>query len=119
MLVRDSLPSTVYHRNDNIVELLWPKVMAIKKVLSSSADLVGEGNIALLKARLCSNQETSPDALTEFLKGADEPGKKLEGKNGQLVTMLNDLSLALSRMRPMTNRLGRVFEQSYIKVTAV
>ncbi len=86
-------------------------MLAIKKTLLSSTSICEEDNVALLNANLCSNQETKPDALASYFNEAKESIH--EGKNKQVLSMLTDLSLCLSRVRPMTDRFSKVFEHEY------
>jgi len=97
-------------RQDNIVNLLWPRVMEIKKTLKKNPALLEEGNVDIITANICSNQDVQTDELNAFLEGLEDNNSTL---NNHIRSKLIDLSLSLSRVRPMSDRLNKIISHDY------
>jgi len=97
-------------RQDNIVNLLWPRVMEIKKTLRKNPVLLEEGNVDIITANICSNQDVQTDELNAFLEGLEDNNSTL---NNHIRSKLIDLSLSLSRVRPMSDRLNKIISHDY------
>ncbi len=106
-------------RDDNIVQHLWPKVSAMRRAMASDGAGAGVGaadgdNVDLLRARICCNQEGRVEELEAFLKTAEAgEDKSLARRNKELLQMLTDFSLHLSRMGPMNDRFAAIFGYQY------
>jgi len=98
-------------RNDNVVNLLWPMVMDIKKILKQNVDLIKDENIAILFALICSqqNSEDQTAQLKAYLTKTTEDS----AANKNIRSKLMDLALSLSRVKPMTERLSQIISHDY------
>ena len=91
---------------DNMVNLLWPKIMKMRDYLRKNKKQLTENNenLDLMIADICSGQQDLPEKLKIYLDA-----KEMSEMNKVLKEMLIDLSLCLSRMAPMTQRMSKVF----------
>ncbi len=101
-------------QHGHIVELLWLKIMAIRRLLASEKGLAKEANVTLLTARILSNGSDASEALKSFLQRSSEKDR-LAGKNQQLFNLLTDLSVCMSRLRPFKERLPKLFDLKIIE----
>lgn len=105
--------SSTRRKRDNILNLLWPRILEIKESLNKKPGLVEEENVDILTANICSNQDEQTDQLNEFFEGCEDNNST---ENKDIRNKLIDLSLSLSRVRPMTDRLNKIVSHHYEEI---
>jgi len=102
--------SSTRPKRDNIINLLWPRIIEIKKRLKKKPGLVEDANVQIITAKICSNQDVQTEQLDQFLEGNEDNNSK---ENNDIRNKLIDLSLSLSRVGPMTGRLNKIVSHNY------
>ena len=89
-------------KQDNILNVVWPRLVDIKKTLNENAELAEQENIDIITAIICSNQtdERQTDELKEYLDG------KYYEDNKKICSKVMELSEMLSRFKPINDRLA-------------
>ena len=88
-------------KQDNILNVVWPRLVNVKKSLNKNAELAEQENIDIITAMVCSNQT---DELKEYLDGK-EKNKNYED-NKKICSKVMELSAMLTRFKPINDRLA-------------
>ena len=88
-------------KQDNILNVVWPRLVNVKKSLNKNAELAEQENIDIITAMVCSNQT---DELKEYLDGM-EKNKNYED-NKKICSKVMELSAMLTRFKPINDRLA-------------
>jgi hypothetical protein len=98
---------------DGIANLLWPMAFEVKKMfLAKKKELSKSQNIRVLTAMLCANSDSETDELKDFLKEKVEEHKNY-AINNQIRTKINNLTLAILRVKPYQDRMASIFGYDY------
>ena len=88
-------------KQDNILNVVWPRLVNVKKSLNKNAELAEQENIDIITAMVCSNQT---DELKEYLDGK-EKNKNYED-NKKICSKVMELSAMLTRFKPINDKLA-------------
>ena len=88
-------------RKDNIIQIIWGKMDQIGKIMKQKPALMDQKNIDQITAKICINQ---PNEIEPATTSRNQYSKE----NTTIHNKLIDLSLTLSRTKPMMSRMDRI-----------